>query len=373
MRILSVALILMGAPVVSAADAKISPKVEAPRAALGKPRPRVEVAFVLDTTGSMGGLIEGAKRKIWSVARRIGEGQPRPDLRIALVAYRDRGDQYVTRVHDFTGDMDAVYSRLMSFQAEGGGDTPEHVSQALHDGVNRLSWSPEAGLKVLFLVGDAPPHLDYQDGYYYRRAVGAARQKGIAVESIQCGADPQTAAVWQEIAGLGGGHYARIDASGGMPVQVTPVDADLARLNRELASTVVAGGTAAERAKTEDRLRARAAMPAAAAVEAAGYFAKADSLASHDLVDMPEAQQRQEGANLAARADAPRELKGKSEAEAVAYLKAQKERRAALQKRITELQKLRDAHLAKEADKDAFDEKVVQSLKDRAEAAGIRY
>jgi hypothetical protein len=108
MRILSVALILMGAPVVSAADAKISPKVEAPRAALGKPRPRVEVAFVLDTTGSMGGLIEGAKRKIWLVARRIGEGQPRPDLRIALVAYRDRGDQYVTRVHDFTGDMDAV-------------------------------------------------------------------------------------------------------------------------------------------------------------------------------------------------------------------------------------------------------------------------
>ena len=218
------------------------------------------MAFVLDTTGSMGGLIEGAKQRIWSVARRIGEGRPRPDLRIALVAYRDKGDLYVTQVHDFTGDMDAVYARLMSFQADGGGDTPEHVSAALHDSVERLQWSRSAGLKVVFLVGDAPPHLDYQDGFDYRRAVASARQKGIAVETIQCGGDPQTARVWQEIAGLGGGHYAQIDASGGMPAQVTPVDADLARLNRELISTVVAGGTVQERAKTGEVLAARAAM-----------------------------------------------------------------------------------------------------------------
>ena len=72
--------------------------------------PRVEVAFVLDTTGSMGGLIDGAKRRIWSIARRIGEGRPRPDLRIALVAYRDIGDAYVTRTYDLTGDMDEVFA-----------------------------------------------------------------------------------------------------------------------------------------------------------------------------------------------------------------------------------------------------------------------
>src|SRR6201988_5553230 len=81
-------------------------------AAVAAPRPRVEVAFVLDTTGSMGGVIDSAKRRIWSIARRIGEGQPRPDLRIALVGYRDQGDEYVTRVHDLTGDMDEVYHNL---------------------------------------------------------------------------------------------------------------------------------------------------------------------------------------------------------------------------------------------------------------------
>ena len=96
-------------------------------------RPRVEVAFVLDTTGSMTGLIEGAKQRIWSIARRIAEGRPRPDLRIALVGYRDIGDAYVTRVHPFTSDMDEVYQSLTSFRAEGGGDGPEHVSAALRE------------------------------------------------------------------------------------------------------------------------------------------------------------------------------------------------------------------------------------------------
>src|SRR5947209_7728985 len=130
----------------------------------GATGPRVEVAFVLDTTGSMGGLIEGAKRRIWSIARRIGEGRPRPDLRVALVGYRDLGDEYVTRVHDLSGDMDEVYQNLSAFNADGGGDTPEHVSRALHDAVHRISWSQGTGLRVIFLVGDAPPHVDYQGG-----------------------------------------------------------------------------------------------------------------------------------------------------------------------------------------------------------------
>src|SRR5438874_3321525 len=119
-----------------------------------RPGPRVEVAFVLDTTGSMGGLIEGAKRRIWSIARRIGEGRPRPDLRIALVGYRDLGDAYVTRVHPFTADMDEVFANLSAFRAEGGGDTPEHVSAALHDAVHRLAWSEGRVLRMIVLVGD---------------------------------------------------------------------------------------------------------------------------------------------------------------------------------------------------------------------------
>jgi hypothetical protein len=366
----SVALVL--ALLVAPAAQKASPVRPAPALAA---HPRVEVAFVLDTTGSMGGLIDGAKRRIWSIARRIGEGQPRPDLAIALVGYRDRGDEYVTRVHDLTGDVDLVYQNLMSFQAGGGGDGPEHVSAALHDAVHRVSWSSGPALRMIFLVGDAPPHVDYQDGFDYRRASREAAARGITLETIQCGEDQATASFWREIASAGNGHYARIDAQGGMPVQVTPMDAELAKLNAELASTVVAGGSAAERAAAGRRLETRVSMPAPMAAEAASYFAKAGRLADKDLVTLSEADQRKEIAAFSARpGDAPAPLEGKSEGEAMSYLRQQKARRDQAQSRIVELQKQRDAYLGQQAPaKDGFDEQVLASLRAKAETFGIRY
>jgi hypothetical protein len=355
---------------VAAVEGASTPRVTPPRTEVAAPAaigPRVEVAFVLDTTGSMGGLIEGAKRRIWSIARRIGEGRPRPDLRIALVGYRDVGDAYVTQVHPFTSDMDEVYQSLSSFRAEGGGDTPEHVSAALREAVESLPWSGPRALKVIFLVGDAPPHVDYQDGLDYRRHVADARQRGIVVDAIQCGGDLQTAAVWREIAAAGLGHYAQIDSQGGMNAQVTPYDAELARLGAELSGTVVISGDPREQAAAARRMDARSAMPAAVAVEAAGYLAKADRLAAQDLVDRPVAEQREELKRNRAPA-----LAGKPEAEALAHLAAQKARRQALQSKIEALQKQRDAALAA-GEKDAFDSEVVAQMRDRAAKVGIKY
>jgi hypothetical protein len=315
----------------------------------------------------MGGLIEGAKRRIWSIARRIGEGRPRPDLRIALIAYRDVGDAYVTQVHPFTSDMDDVYQALSSFRAEGGGDGPEHVSAAMRDAVEALPWSGPGALKVIFLVGDAPPHVDYQDGLDYRRHAADARRRGIVVDTIQCGGDVQTAAVWREIASTGLGHYAQIDSQGGMNAQVTPYDAELARLGAELSGTVVISGDVRQQAAGARKMEARNVMPAAVAVEAAGYLARADRVAEQDLVDRPVAEQREELKKNRAPA-----LAGKPEAEALAHLAAQKARRAELQSKIKDLQKQRDAALAA-GEKDAFDSEVVTNLKERAEKVGIKY
>jgi len=339
----------------------------APARVTGARPPRVEVAFVLDTTGSMGGLIDGAKRRIWSIARRIGEGRPRPDLRIALVGYRDVGDAYVTQVHPFTSDMDEVYQALSSFRAEGGGDAPEHVSAALRDAVEALPWSGPRALKVIFLVGDAPPHVDYQDGLDYRRHVADAKRRGIIVDAIQCGGDVQTAAVWREIASAGLGHYAQIDSQGGMNAQVTPYDAELARLGAQLSGTVVISGDVRAQAVAAGKMAARSAMPAAVALEAAGYLARADRLAEQDLVDRPIAEQREELKRNRAPA-----LAGKPEAEALAHLAAQKAIRADLQSKIETLQKKRDAALAA-GEKDAFDTEVVAQMKERAARVGIRY
>jgi len=369
------AMVLLAASVTAPSQPAVpkSKPSTAPKASLVAPAPRVEVAFVLDTTGSMSGLIEGAKRRIWSIARRIGEGRPRPDLRIALVGYRDKGDVYVTRVHDLTADMDEVYKHLSEFRADGGGDFPEHVSAALADAVDRVSWSKGPALRMIFLVGDAPPHLDYQDGFDFRRHVREARQRGIVVETVQCGPNGATEQVWREIASLGEGHYAQIDAQGGMPVRVTAADAELARLNAELSSTVVAGGSRAEQAAAKTRLDSRAAMPAPMALEAASYFAEAGRLADKDLVDMPVVAQKEELKKARANAAAPAPLREKTDDEALAYLKEQKEKRERIQSRIVELQKQRDAELAKTGEKDAFDEKVVDALRQKAAEQGIKY
>ena len=116
-------------------------------------KPAVEVAFVLDTTGSMGGLIEGAKRKIWSIATSILDNNPDAEIRMGLVAYRDIGDDYVTKTFELTTDIQDLYAKLLELQARGGGDWPESVNEALFVGVNKLSWTsgPET-CRILFPV-----------------------------------------------------------------------------------------------------------------------------------------------------------------------------------------------------------------------------
>src|SRR5262245_59887548 len=156
--------------------------------ALTNERAKIEVVFVLDTTGSMAGLIQAAKEKIWSIATTMASAQPAPEIRMGLVAYRDRGDAYVTRVIDLTTDIDSMYAKLMDLQAEGGGDGPESVNEALAKAVNAESWSQDGSTyKLIFLVGDAPPHMDYQDDVKYPQTLELAGKKGIIVNTIQCG------------------------------------------------------------------------------------------------------------------------------------------------------------------------------------------
>ena len=106
--------------------------------------PKVDIVFALDTTSSMGGMIEGAKATIWEIAKKAQEGQPSPQVRIGLVAFRDQGDEYVTKVLDLTGDLDLVYAKLSELQANGGGDGPEHVIKGLNDAVNEVHWSTDS-------------------------------------------------------------------------------------------------------------------------------------------------------------------------------------------------------------------------------------
>ena len=115
----------------------------------------LEMVFVLDTTGSMGGLLEGAKQRIWGIVNEVMQSSAHPSVRVGLVAYRDVGDQYVTKVLPLTSDLDKVYTTLMDYRADGGGDTPEDVRRALADGVAQAGWAKDTTrtAQIVFLVG----------------------------------------------------------------------------------------------------------------------------------------------------------------------------------------------------------------------------
>src|SRR4030095_619787 len=104
-------------------------------------RDTLEMVFVLDTPGSMGGLIEGAKQRIWGIINEVMQRPSKPRVRVGLVAYRDNGDEYVTKTLPITEDLDKAYTTLMDYRADGGGDTPENVRKALADGVKNAGWS----------------------------------------------------------------------------------------------------------------------------------------------------------------------------------------------------------------------------------------
>ena len=171
-------------------------------------KPVVEVAFVLDTTGSMGPLIEGAKRNIWSIATALVDANPDAEIRMGLVAYRDIDDEYVTKTFDLTTDIQDLYANLLELKARGGGDWPESVNEALDVAVTKLSWTQgEEICRIMFLVGDAPPHMDYAQDTKYPGVLRKARERDILVNAVQAGGARDTERVWRTIAQLGGGRY----------------------------------------------------------------------------------------------------------------------------------------------------------------------
>jgi hypothetical protein len=145
--------------------------------------PRLDVLFLLDSTGSMGDEISQIQNTLASIAQRIDQIEPRPDLRFGLVAYRDRGDEYVTRVYDFTPDVATFQQLLASVRADGGGDTPESLNAGLHQAIQGVHWADDA-VRLTFLVADASPHIDYPQDYDYVQEARTAVAEGVKVYTI---------------------------------------------------------------------------------------------------------------------------------------------------------------------------------------------
>ncbi|HEX5096882.1 MAG TPA: vWA domain-containing protein [Acidimicrobiia bacterium] len=161
----------------------------------------VDIVFLLDATGSMGDEIEQLKANMVSVAEQLDKLSPRPDVRFALTSYRDRGDEYVTRTTDFTSDVGEFTETLRGVVANGGGDTPESLNAGLHDALAAPSWRDGDTIKLVFLVADAAPHLDYTDDADYAQEMVTAAERGIKIHPIaSSGLDDQGEYVMRQLA-----------------------------------------------------------------------------------------------------------------------------------------------------------------------------
>ena len=167
---------------------------------------RLDLVFLIDATGSMGDEIAKLKHSMRAMAQQIAQLPGQPDICYGLVAYRDRGDAYVTRTHDFTDDLGAFQQQLANVQAHGGGDTPEALNEALHEVVHGLSWRQQAA-RMVVLVADAPPHLDY-GGPQYDRDMQAALSKGIKLFAVGAsGLDPVGEYIYRQMAQYTAGRF----------------------------------------------------------------------------------------------------------------------------------------------------------------------
>lgn len=349
--------------------------VQTPTQPSAAARPRIDVVFVLDTTGSMSGLIEGAKQKIWAIANRLASGEPRPELRIGLVAYRDLGDEYVTKRFDFSSDMDAVYAELLGYEVGGGGDHPEHVGRGLEDAIDRMQWSDgDKALRLVFLVGDAPPHDDYGDDPTTAELAKRAAGRGIVINTVQCGLSPEAETAWRAIAAATNGEYSQIAQNGGVVAVATPFDGRLQQLNNQLSATVLTWGSHGDKLNAQVKLGNRMAMSASAAAEAASYSAKIDRMNNEDLlgaldggqtlVDIPTDQ-------------LPDVMKTMTQQQQVTHVADIRRQRTAVNEEIRALSVQRDAFL-RDAEKAAgvgggFDGNVTETLRRQAASIGVSY
>jgi Mg-chelatase subunit ChlD len=347
-------------------------------------RPKVDVVFVLDTTGSMEGLIQTAKEKIWSIATTMASAQQTPEIRIGLVAYRDRNDAYETHVVDLSGDLDSVYATLMDFKAEGGGDTPESVNKALYDAVHNMSWSQsDNAYQVIFLVGDAPPHMDYNE-VRYPEIVASALNKGIVVNTIQCGEISTAIEPWTQIASLGQGNYFQVEQAGGAVAFNTPFDEEIADLSAKLDDTRLYYGSAEEKDKMHRKVAATVKLNEGASIASrarrgsfnASAAGRTNLLGENELVDA--IASGTVDLNDLEKDALPEPMAEMAPDEKLSYVAGLANERADLQRQIQELSEDRDGYLAKKVEeagglRSSLDQKIYDTVKEQAGKIGLEY
>lgn len=340
----------------------------------------VEVAICLDTSGSMQGLIDAARRKLWAIVNDLALAKPTPRFRVALLTFGNDGhaaeDGWVRLDADLTEDLDKISEQLFALTTNGG---TEFVGRVVDAATRRLSWNPSPdALKLLFVAGNESADQDRE--VPFRDACKRAIEKGIQVNAIYCGPEAgPDAAAWREVAALADGQFMAIDHDNGAVAIASPFDAQIAALSTALNATYLPLGAKGRAAWSNQERQDCNAGGAGAPVAADRGAAKASRLyrCDWDLVDAcKDAAFKLEEVKAE---DLPEVLRGLSLEDLRKRIEGAGAERAGIQKQIQELNAKRRAFVEAEARKlagegrNAFDEAVRKAIREQARKKGLEF
>jgi hypothetical protein len=337
----------------------------------------VDVVICLDTSGSMQGLLDSTRARIWDVVNELAKMKPTPELRVGLLSFgTDKGtesDGWIVQHLDLTGELDSVYSALMSLTI---GGNEEYVGRALDKAIDGMSWSRDReALRVIFVAGNEPADQG-AESHDFRVAARAARARDIIVNALYAGNREQAVVEkWPELARGGAGNFSAIDPSRGTIQLATPQDERLLQLNGLLNTTYLPYGP-----RGRDGLANQIAQDGNASrlgVESCSsrIVAKGGALytnASWDLVDAA----LTDGFDWDAvpLADLPEELRSKTREQRVAAVAAMRKQRESIQ---TEIQRVSDERETvirnkQEADVTGLGDAMRRAIREQAKAKGFK-
>jgi hypothetical protein len=356
--------------------------VAAPPATKSQP---VDVMLCLDTSGSMDGLIDSAKRRLWTVVNDLAKVEPTPSLRVALYSYGnntyDAARGWVRREVDLTTDLDEVYKRINALKtaAPGSEEYPARVSKYA---LNELKWADDKdALRILFVCGNEPAGQDKEVSL--DSVAQLAKSKGVIVNTIYCGASTHAdAAGWSAFATLCGGKYANIDqekARAEVAIK-TPFDEEIEKLGVKINETYVWYGAKGAAGRENQLAQDGNAKRAAGGVAADRSATKATALYRNAECDLIDRMQTDKTFDLKKIKDEelPDELRKLRPDEREPYLKKKAADREEIQKKIARLASQRALFIEESRAKQpkspgdrALDEALRGILRDQAKSKGM--
>ena len=318
-------------------------------------KPLVQMAILLDTSGSMSGLIDQARTELWAIvnefifAKRNGM---EPNLQVALYQYGKGSfpveDGYIRQIIPFTTDLDKVSEELFALTI---GGSKEYCGWVIQEATKSLQWSDSPDdLKVIFIAGNEP---FTQGPIDYNKSCKEAIAKGIIVNTIHCGSEREgLEGHWKDGAVLADGDFLNIDHNRQVVHIAAPQDEEIARLNIELNDTYIAygaGGQAAQQRQAEQDRNAANLSPQASTSRAVTKSSFNYRNSSWDLVDALKENQV-ELENIQDK-DLPENMQNMTIEERKTYTDEKAKERAEIQKKIQELNVQRENYVAAERKK----------------------